>query len=102
MDFKKTLDGMDTKTISIATLISAAFVVIPAWIWFDDRYAHTDDLKQIKQDEEEHFFKFRHSYLNDKIFELDLKTNPTKEDKALRDRYQNEMDELEAQHGDKK
>ncbi len=99
------LPKIDTKAVSISVFISVAAVVVPAWLFLDNRFAHAGEVKDLKQIQLEQFKELklsqeqgqkslRRQMVGDKVFELELKPQPNQVDKALLDRYKRELEQL--------
>lgn len=75
---------------SIPTVLGVAF-------YLDGRYAHATDIQKIQQLSDQNFQELRRRTLSDKLFEIDFKVQSNQAsalDKALREKYLRELDEL--------
>lgn len=99
MDIKsvaKTAQQLDGKSISISALVTLVTMLFPAWLYIDSRYAHADDVKEFTKYQQSQYIEFREQLVLDKIFELEIKPTKTNVDKALLDRYKNELKKLQS------
>ena len=96
---------MDLKSLSVNAIVSVVAVVAPAWLFLDDRFAHADDVKDVRQTQKQQYEdltrqqkegtrNLRRQMVEDKVFELDLKDRQTTQDRALLDRYKRELETL--------
>jgi hypothetical protein len=96
---------IDKTSVSINLLVSVATVVLSAWLFLDNRFAHAGDVKDLKQIQLQQFKELKDSQeqgqrnlrkqmVSDKVFELQLKPQPNQVDKALLDRYKRELEQL--------
>lgn len=99
------LPKIDTKAVSVSLVVSIVTVVIPAWLFLDNRFAHAGDVtdlkriqlqqfKELKDSQEQGQRNLRKQMVSDKVFELQLKPQPNQVDKALLDRYKRELEQL--------
>jgi hypothetical protein len=99
------LPKIDTKAVSVSLVVSVVTVVIPAWLFLDNRFAHAGEVEKIKQLQVAQFQELkeaqqqtvkmlRQQMVSDRVFELQLKPNPTQVDQALLDRYKRELEQL--------
>lgn len=99
------LPKIDKTSVSINLLVSVATVVLSAWLFLDNRFAHAGDVtdlkqiqlqqfKELKDSQEQGQRNLRKQMVSDKVFELQLKAQPNQVDKALLDRYKRELEQL--------
>jgi hypothetical protein len=91
---KSVTEAVDAKTLTFSTLISAAMIILPAWLYLNETFAHADDVKQIQNSSYSQIMDLRLSIVEDKIFELKIKGKLTTTEKALLDRYQAQREKL--------
>lgn len=89
---------------NIVSLISLAATIIGGWLFIDERYAHAEELTQIKQvyekkldDLQKGQMKARALTIEDKLFEFETKQSLTQVEKAVKQRYERELETINNQ-----
>ena len=90
---------------TLASLITSIASILGAAFYIDSRYAHADEVKTMSQRQDQwsqHIIyqqnkaidNLRKQNIEDKLFELEQKSKPSNVDKALIQRYERELDEI--------
>lgn len=87
----------DSKTLTIATVVTMVGSIAAAVFFGDDRYAHARDVEVIRLTLVQAIKEVRKETIDDKIFELNLipEAKRTDAQRAMLERYKHQVEEIE-------
>lgn len=99
------VEFIKTKVVAVATTVTVVGTIVGGVIAFESRYAKAADISELKQQQVQIYSNMRiqqelavdnlrRQNIEDKLFELRLKDNPTRADQALIERYREQLQEL--------
>jgi hypothetical protein len=99
------VEFIKTKVVAVATTFTVLGTVVGGVIAVESRYAKAADISDLKQQQVQIYSNMkiqqeiavdtlRRQNIEDKLFELRLKDNPSRADQALIERYREQLQEL--------
>lgn len=94
MELEQLVNYTKKNVTSVVGIASFVVAIVGGTIVFEDRYAKAADLIEVRVEISQAVDQNYKRQLEDKLFELRLKPNPTATDRALIQRYEQQLQEV--------
>jgi hypothetical protein len=89
------VEELRNRATALAGIVAAVAAIMGTAVTVENRYARAADVETLRQETHEQFRDARRQDIEDRLFELRLKTRPTQIDRAMIQRLEDQLRALD-------